>query len=369
MLPVILVVALGLMVESLPSSAAQDGGSWGCRTKPGGGWDCSWSGSGPPPTPQVRRRPKPAPTAEPAEAEPPSSAAVAEPSPRLETQAEPRPVPVPELSQPERASQGVTPVPNTPAPARTAEVPPSGEGAGTPAAPAAAPEPKAPEDGGFAPWRGIKRWFGASGEAEPPSAPPAAEPRPVAPSAPAGAGLEDLQPGPAIARPKGETPQVAPRAEEPAPAAAPPPSPGFAPVTTLKRWVGWGDDQAKAPSAQQVPVDLSKRIEPPGPAQAAPSAYQPPRAAASTVTAGSGVMLHGIQLVSASDRGGLDRLIEEHGMQAQAWVFQEQRNGRPWYSLLYGRYETLDQAMEALSQLPPALKRHDPWVRKVEISP
>jgi DamX protein len=131
-------------------------------------------------------------------------------------------------------------------------------------------------------------------------------------------------------------------------AAAPRPAPHARPIQPT----------APAQVGKQAPSQASRQAAP-GPR---PQPVQP------SPLPGDEHKIHVIQIQSASQRAGLDALSAQLGLGAKAWIHEEQRNGAPWYSLLYGRYATLNQALDAMQSLPRTVQQRGPWVRKLEIS-
>ena len=47
------------------------------------------------------------------------------------------------------------------------------------------------------------------------------------------------------------------------------------------------------------------------------------------------------------------------------YIYETVINGRSWYSVMYNDFATQDDAIERLEQLPPSLKKSDPYLRRV----
>ncbi|QFY90533.2 SPOR domain-containing protein [Magnetovirga frankeli] len=269
----------------------------------------------------------------------------------------------------------------------------------------------------------IKDWVGLDGEGAAPARTRAAEPRPLP-------GLEDLQPGPSHAPAPQQTPANPPAAQTwAAPAASfapdnpgqpsppmvdrpvlepePQPQPlasqtpvtgaqggGFAPWTTLKRWMGLEpatqpltrsdspapvvegaapQEPVRAPAKAQTRTPPQSRPKSQAPSQSRPQARPQVRPRPTPVEfkplPGDERKIHVVQIQSASQRAGLEALSAQLGLGAKAWIHEEQRNGAPWFSLFYGRYGTLNQALDAMQALPRAVQQRGPWVRKLELAP
>lgn len=81
---------------------------------------------------------------------------------------------------------------------------------------------------------------------------------------------------------------------------------------------------------------------------------------------------YAIQVLGARYARSLQRFLEDQQL-VQAMkqahlsgeLLQQQRDGKPWHVLLLGRFDSFHQAKQALDQLPPALKKTHPWIRKM----
>ncbi len=71
-----------------------------------------------------------------------------------------------------------------------------------------------------------------------------------------------------------------------------------------------------------------------------------------------------IQLLAASDEVALEAAMREMGLAGELAVVETQRNGQPWYSLIYGSFTKRETAEETITRLSEKLKRTRPWVRK-----
>jgi septal ring-binding cell division protein DamX len=197
-------------------------------------------------------------------------------------------------------------------------------------------------------------------------------------------------------RPKVNTSdRASPESNQPAPNSD---DSGFTPVSTIKRWFG-AEDELPPPAKQAAPVvegnaevvaPLSTPIRP----KAKSSRSQPKKAARTKPSAKpqskpkkpvssrprskpakpeystSGKQkVHTIQLTASAQKSGFrDQLKQNQISAGKAWVFEEERNGQPWYSLFYGRYNSLEEALDAMEKLPKEMSVFSPWIRKFDIS-
>lgn len=69
-----------------------------------------------------------------------------------------------------------------------------------------------------------------------------------------------------------------------------------------------------------------------------------------------------VQVVSAYSRV---RAVEvSAGVRGRYWIYETQRNNRPWYVLINGDYATAAEARAAIKRLPQALKLSGPFIKK-----
>ncbi len=47
------------------------------------------------------------------------------------------------------------------------------------------------------------------------------------------------------------------------------------------------------------------------------------------------------------------------------WMNKKELQGLPWYTLLYGHYDTREQAKQALAALPNDVKDYGPFIRSL----
>ncbi|MEM7360574.1 MAG: SPOR domain-containing protein [Pseudomonadota bacterium] len=70
-----------------------------------------------------------------------------------------------------------------------------------------------------------------------------------------------------------------------------------------------------------------------------------------------------IQLLAFEDQAKVRKFIDDHQLQRSAAYFVERTNQGVLYKLVYGAYETKEQADQARNALSPALREHGPWLR------
>lgn len=72
-----------------------------------------------------------------------------------------------------------------------------------------------------------------------------------------------------------------------------------------------------------------------------------------------------LQLLATANRRALLDFVRRHGLQNQAAYVTGRRNGRPWYTLVYGVYPDRTAALGALAGLPAAVRAQHPWPRRL----
>jgi len=70
-----------------------------------------------------------------------------------------------------------------------------------------------------------------------------------------------------------------------------------------------------------------------------------------------------LQLLGVQEELAAKQFIRRHGIATEAAYFKTLRNGKPWYSVVYGVYSGRDAAVEAKKALPAALKSGAGWPR------
>jgi len=75
-----------------------------------------------------------------------------------------------------------------------------------------------------------------------------------------------------------------------------------------------------------------------------------------------------LQILSDTNEESVRRFVGRHfGPGDLAGYFASVKKGVTWYSVVYGEYPTYEEAEAAVPDLPPALRRGEPWVRKIRL--
>lgn len=72
-----------------------------------------------------------------------------------------------------------------------------------------------------------------------------------------------------------------------------------------------------------------------------------------------------IQLLAVTQQTIAEQYVVEQGLQPLAKVYQTRRNGKLWTLVTYGSYDDLKSAKEALSKLPEAVRKNQPFYKKI----
>lgn len=73
-----------------------------------------------------------------------------------------------------------------------------------------------------------------------------------------------------------------------------------------------------------------------------------------------------IQLIGVHSKARLIEFAEDAGLGDKASYYTTKLKGKPWYVLIYGQYETADQAEAAIESMPEMVQDMDLWVRTVQ---
>lgn len=72
-----------------------------------------------------------------------------------------------------------------------------------------------------------------------------------------------------------------------------------------------------------------------------------------------------IQLFGSHNKQAIDELVKKHGLTEDMLRFETQRDGKNWYTLTYGSFESKQLASAAVTTLSPSLARPAPWIRSM----
>ena len=72
-----------------------------------------------------------------------------------------------------------------------------------------------------------------------------------------------------------------------------------------------------------------------------------------------------LQLLGASKIAGIEKFIINNNLKSQAYYYNATHNKQSWYILVFGNYNTREQAKAAILRLPAAVRTLNPWVRDI----
>lgn len=70
-----------------------------------------------------------------------------------------------------------------------------------------------------------------------------------------------------------------------------------------------------------------------------------------------------VQLLASAKQSDIIDYISAHHLGTKAHAYETHLNGKPWYMLTYGHYQSERQAHMALRELPADMQHHQPWVK------
>ncbi len=73
-----------------------------------------------------------------------------------------------------------------------------------------------------------------------------------------------------------------------------------------------------------------------------------------------------LQVLATGSEAALKKFIQRHKLEGKVAYFRSDRNGKPWYSLLYGLYPDHAAAKAAKAQLPEDIRARGGWPRSIE---
>ena len=85
----------------------------------------------------------------------------------------------------------------------------------------------------------------------------------------------------------------------------------------------------------------------------------------SNVTIGKNEKGYTLQLLASAKSSDIKNYIVAHHLGSKAESFKTEYEGKSWYMLTYGHYNTEHEARLALRELPSDLQRHQPWVKSM----
>jgi septal ring-binding cell division protein DamX len=73
-----------------------------------------------------------------------------------------------------------------------------------------------------------------------------------------------------------------------------------------------------------------------------------------------------LQLLGTYNKYSLVSFAKKHQLEKDTAYLATKRNGRNWYTLIHGRFTSRQQAQQAISNLPSALQKTKPWIRRFD---
>ncbi len=77
---------------------------------------------------------------------------------------------------------------------------------------------------------------------------------------------------------------------------------------------------------------------------------------------------YAIQLMGSYDKPSIQSFIARSSLSDQAHIVEATFHGKPWFTLMYGDYRSMNEAKSALAELPQQLQQLKPWVKAYNIT-
>lgn len=123
--------------------------------------------------------------------------------------------------------------------------------------------------------------------------------------------------------------------------------------------------QVQKPAEVKTPP--SKPVTPPATTQPKPATTKP--VVSGSLSAGNLSTIpatnYTLQLSGASRQDTLEAFAKKN-LNGNYAIYKTQRNGNPWYVLIYGNYRNISEAKQAVSSLPAPVQAKQPWVRPMK---
>lgn len=123
--------------------------------------------------------------------------------------------------------------------------------------------------------------------------------------------------------------------------------------------------QVQKPAEVKTPP--TKPVTPPATTQPKPATTKP--VVSGSLSAGNLSTIpatnYTLQLSGASRQDTLEAFAKKN-LNGNYAIYKTQRNGNPWYVLIYGNYRNISEAKQAVSSLPAPVQAKQPWVRPMK---
>lgn len=117
----------------------------------------------------------------------------------------------------------------------------------------------------------------------------------------------------------------------------------------------------------EVKTPPTKPVTPPATTQPKPATTKP--IVSGSLSAGNLSTIpatnYTLQLSGASRQDTLEAFAKKN-LNGNYAIYKTQRNGNPWYVLIYGNYRNISEAKQAVSSLPAPVQAKQPWVRPMK---
>ena len=73
---------------------------------------------------------------------------------------------------------------------------------------------------------------------------------------------------------------------------------------------------------------------------------------------------YALQLVASSNEKKIKDFITKNKLEDKAKYYVGSRDGKPWYTVIYGDYSDKQAALASVNKLPAEVKKLGPWARQ-----
>ncbi len=74
-----------------------------------------------------------------------------------------------------------------------------------------------------------------------------------------------------------------------------------------------------------------------------------------------------VQLAALNEEGSIPSFGKRHGLTEDIAYYRFERDGRPWFAVIYGIFARRSEAEQAIGRLSPQLRKASPWIRPLRV--
>ncbi|MCB1755655.1 MAG: AAA family ATPase [Gammaproteobacteria bacterium] len=73
-----------------------------------------------------------------------------------------------------------------------------------------------------------------------------------------------------------------------------------------------------------------------------------------------------VQMIASSNRDEVERFLKTHDLAGPNSIFSFKRGEETWYALVHGLYSDIEDAQQAIRELPDEVRTRHPWIRQIK---